>query len=425
MKLVGLDEHRDSLRHAIRQAKVAVEIDGQPLSLTSATYHLPVTIGAVQIDCPITKGHIEWGDKWGLKADARLRLWPAAGPWITPGTFGYPVRQKWFASSTQMANEIADGDDIRRRDIYYHWGLDIGGADQMVDVVAATDGQVVSIGGKVLEPGYPKLVGPRYDVIYLRDDRGWFYRYSRLDSFDSAVQLGGRVKLGQKIGTLGKEGGSGGWSHLHFDIVARQPSGEWGILEGYAFLWQAYHQAAGTRLQAVARLKQLARVGELVTLDATRSWSYKGPTYLKSFEWTFTDSAQATGPVVERAYGKPGQFCETLKVTDAEGNVDYDFTLVRVVDPAKPDAQPPRIHAAYFPTTGIKAGDDLTFKVRSFAIDPADGRRRMELRRRQPRGPRAIRRQRRSARQERLCGDHPSLPETGAVFRERPAHRPF
>ena len=133
----------------------------------------------------------------------------------------------------------------------------------MVDVLAATDGQVVSVGGKVLEPGtIPSCVGPRSDVIYLRDDRGWFYRYSHLDSIDPAVQLGARVKLGQKIGMLGKEGGSGGWSHLHFDIVAPQPSGRWGILEGYAFLWQAYHQAAGTRLQAVARLRQLAGMGE-------------------------------------------------------------------------------------------------------------------------------------------------------------------
>jgi hypothetical protein len=53
--------------------------------------------------------------------------------------------------------------------------------------------------------------------------------------------------------------------------------------------------------------------------------------------------------------------------------VDYDFTLIRVVDPTRPQAQPPRIHAAYFPTSGIRADDEVTFKVRSFAIDPADG----------------------------------------------------
>ncbi len=59
--------------------------------------------------------------------------------------------------------------------------------------------------------------------------------------------------LGQKLGVLGKEGGSGGWSHLHFDIWARQPSGLWGIEEGYAFLWQAYEQEHSRELIAVAR----------------------------------------------------------------------------------------------------------------------------------------------------------------------------
>ena len=43
-----------------------------------------------------------------------------------------------------------------------------------------------------------------------------------------------------ELGRSGKEGGSGGWSHLHFEIVSRQPSGEWGTQEGFAFLWEAY-----------------------------------------------------------------------------------------------------------------------------------------------------------------------------------------
>ena len=30
---------------------------------------------------------------------------PCGAPWIQPGTFVYPLRQRWFASATQMANE--------------------------------------------------------------------------------------------------------------------------------------------------------------------------------------------------------------------------------------------------------------------------------------------------------------------------------
>lgn len=375
VKLLSLDEKRDSLRHAVRRALVTVEVNGQQVTLTSATYHLPITVGGVQIDCPITKGYNEGGDHWGLDADARLRLWPAGYPWITPSTFRYPLNERWFASHTLMANQIADGEQIKKKPVYYHWGLDFGGAERMEDVLAATDGEVVSVANEVLEPGkYPPLVKPRADVIYLRDARGWFYRYSHLDSIDPSAKLGARVKIGQKIGVLGKKGASGGWSHLHFDIVAPQPSGRWGILEPYALVWQAYHAAHPLAvLQAVARPHQLAAVSEPVTLDGSRSWSRGGPTNITSYVWTFSDGKSARGAKVERRFAKPGTYSEILKITDKEGNISYDFTEIRVRDPNEPDQQPPGIHAAYWPTFGIKAGDEITFKVRSFNVAPDEG----------------------------------------------------
>ena len=79
--------------------------------------------------------------------------------------------------------------------------------------------------------------------------------------------------MGQKIGVLGKEGSSGGWSHLHFDIKSRQPSGKWGIQEGYAFLWEAYRREHRPQLIAVARPHHLIWAGEKVVLDGSRSWS--------------------------------------------------------------------------------------------------------------------------------------------------------
>ena len=81
--------------------------------------------------------------------------------------------------------------------------------------------------------------------------------------------LGQTVKMGRKIGVLGKEGGSGGWSHLHFHITARQPSGKWGIEEGYAFLWEAYLRQYSPTLIAVARPHHFATVGQRVMLDGT------------------------------------------------------------------------------------------------------------------------------------------------------------
>src|SRR5205085_11678593 len=84
------------------------------------------------------------------------------------------------------------------------------------------------------------------------------------------------------------------------------------------------------------------------------------------YEWTFTEGASASGDRVERVYEKPGTYCEILKVTDADGRVDYDFAVVQVIDQARPDKVPPTIHATYAPTFGIRIGDPVVFKVRTF-----------------------------------------------------------
>ena len=374
VKLLGVKEKRDSVRGALRRVTVEVEVNGHRAELVSATYHLPTTVGSVQIDCPITKGYVQPGsNQWSLDADVRLRLWPAGSPWIRPGTFSYPVNQRWFASHTLMANQLGDDERPDDKTYYYHWGLDFGGAERMVDVLAATDGVVVSAGDERFEPiKIPDIVHPRYDVVYLRDGRGWFYRYSHLDSIDAAVKPGERVKIGQKIGMLGKRGASGGWSHLHFDVGIPQPSGRYGITDGYAFIWQAYRQEYSMKLQAVARPHQLAWTDESVTLDGSRSFSANGSDKL-GFQWILGDGSTAAGPLVERRYATAGTYNEILEVTDNTGEVDYDFALVQVIDRKHPTQQPPTIHAAYWPTFGIKPGDEVTFKVRTFRIGSDDG----------------------------------------------------
>jgi murein DD-endopeptidase MepM/ murein hydrolase activator NlpD len=374
VKLLGLNEARDDLRQAVRKAEVTVEVAGQQVALVSANYRLPVTVAGVQLDCPVTKGYrrnstngVGGQDPWGLDKDARLRLWPAGSPLLKPGAFGYPVKQRWFASATQMANEpvhVDGGESLLVKPIYYHYGLDIGGAEGLVDVVSATDGLVVA-SGKATLPGYERTpVQPRYDVVYILDPRGWYVRYSHLHTIRPEVKPGVRVTLGQRIGLLGKEGGSGGWAHLHFDLFGRQPSGKWGVIEGYAFLWQAYQREYQPKLLAVARPHHLAAVGHKVVLDGSRSWSAAGT--IASFHWTFTDGQTATGPKVERTYTRPGVYSEILKITDGAGRVDYDFAVVNILDKGHPERVPPSIHAAYSPTFGIQPGDPVTFLVRTF-----------------------------------------------------------
>jgi murein DD-endopeptidase MepM/ murein hydrolase activator NlpD len=370
VKLLDLKETRDDIRNAIRRAVATVDINGRTVSLVSSTYRLPTTIAGVQIDCPITRGYLQNSSKqnaWGLVKDARVRLWPAGSPLVKPGTFVYPAGQRWFATDTQMANvpTFVDGGELpSNKNIYYHYGLDFGGAEGLVEVVAATDGLVISAGTEKLSGYDDSPVASRYDVICVLDDRGWFYRYSHLQTILDSVKPGRRVKMGEKIGILGKEGGSGGWSHLHFDIKCRQPSGLWGIQNAYAFAWEAYQRRHEPKIIAVARPHHLAWAGRTVELDASRSWSRAGD--IKKFEWTFCDGTSATGAKIKRVYGKPGEYNEIVKITDASGNIDFDFAVVQIIDRNHPDRVPPAIHAAYYPTFGIKGGDEVTFKVRSF-----------------------------------------------------------
>jgi murein DD-endopeptidase MepM/ murein hydrolase activator NlpD len=370
VKLLSTSETRDKARSAIREARAEVEINGSRATLSCGNYRLPVTLGGVQVDCTVTKAYYQNTNRnhWELVKDARLRLWPAGSPFMPPGAMVYPVRQRWFASRTQMGNEptyVDAGESISSAKIYYHAGLDIGGAEGLVDVIAATDGTVVGLGKAVIDEEKDNAAIDRSfnDTIWVLDARGWYHRYTHLYSYDPSVKLGGRVVMGQKIGTLGKEGGSGGWSHLHYEILSRQASGKFGTQEGYAFLWEAYQRQYKPRLIAVARPHQAILVGEKAALDGSRSWS---ESHIARYEWTFTDGEKASGAKVERSYSKAGTFSEILKITDDRDRTAYDFETVNVLDPKHPEQAPPSIQTAYWPTMGLAPGKPVTFKVRTF-----------------------------------------------------------
>jgi murein DD-endopeptidase MepM/ murein hydrolase activator NlpD len=363
IKLLYTNTLKDSLQTAVRTAYAGVEVNGVAVKLACANYQLPISAGGVQIDCPVTKAYYENSntDHWALEKDARIRLWPFSSPWLPKDAMIYPARQRWFATHTQMANEptyVDGGEKLSRKKIYYHSGLDIGGAEALTEVIAATNATIVSLGDQVLPPHEKDSpVAKRYDVIYLLDERGWYYRYSHLHSFEPFLKLGSQIKQGQKLGLLGKEGGSGGWSHLHFEIKARQPSGKWGTEEGYAFLWEAYSRQFSPSVIAVARPHRFASVNEKVTLDARRSLN------ASRYHWTFSDGSTSTEPVLERAYSKPGTYSEILKVTGPDGATAWDFATVNILDTA---AETPTIHASFFPTNHLRPGQEITFKVRTF-----------------------------------------------------------
>jgi len=63
-----------------------------------------------------------------------------------------------------------------------------------------------------------------------------------------------------------------------------------------------------------------------------------------------------------------------VKLTDDKGRVDYDFAVVHVYDKAKQEVVPPTMHAAFWPSQGLCAGDEVIFKARAFVIGHKEGR---------------------------------------------------
>jgi murein DD-endopeptidase MepM/ murein hydrolase activator NlpD len=376
LSLLEIDEVRDSIRNAIRAAYVKIVVDGEEITLSSGNYNLPVTVGKVRIDCPVTKGYYSNAnnDFWKLRKDARFRLWPKDSSFISLGTFVYPVKQKWFASMTQLSNEpcYVDWGEIsaytQNEKIYYHAGHDIGGAEGFDEIVSATDGLVVSSRNKILNGFDSNMVYIHPDAVTIIDGRGWFIEYAHLDSIFPAIKPGVSVNMGQKIGYIGKQGSSGGWVHLHFEIRAKETSaGDWRIEDAYPYMWESFISEYNPPLIAVARPHHLIWNGQEVILDGRKSRSLQGE--IISYEWTLCDGTKSEGPVQKKYYEKPGEYSEILKVTDSKGNVDYDFTVIQVYDRKNPERTIPVMQPAYHPTLNIKPDDPVTFLVRTFNTD--------------------------------------------------------
>jgi len=102
------------------------------------------------VDCEVTKAYYRDtnADHWALIKERRLRSGPLrrrtcqrllclSGPAALVRLAyanGQPSRPTWTTARV-----------IGARRIYYHAGLDIGGAERMVDVLAATSGLVVGL----------------------------------------------------------------------------------------------------------------------------------------------------------------------------------------------------------------------------------------------------------------------------------------
>jgi len=377
--LVGLREEPDRIRGVVRRPTAIVEVDGERAELVAGHYHLPTVVNGVKLACSVTRSIaralLVYQDIHALDRDARLRCWAPDAPLFGPCPLVYPVRQAWFASMTQLGNERTYVDageltlnDPARRHIYYHYGVDLGGYDKAVPVVAAVAGRVVRR-AEEWAPDEPPDEKPRDDVVNVRDAAGWRYRYSHLDMIADNIRVGAEVRAGDPIGVLGKKGSSGGWSHLHFGIRGPQPSGRDGEIEAYPFIVEAYlHEHPGALL-ACARPHRVAGVGEGVELDAGLSLCDGGR--ITGYQWCFHDGSAAAGPVVRRTYDREGMYSERVTVTDDRGRSEVDFCVVQILPPdADPARTPPTLHLTYYPTQDLRPGQPIAFKARAFIRGP-------------------------------------------------------
>lgn len=95
---------------------------------------------------------------------------------------------------------------------------------------------------------------------------------------------------------MGKQGGSGGWVHLHFGISYKAPTGDsWITEDAFVYACESYIQEYKPALIAVARPHQLIWSGQETKLDGSKSQGLSGN--IISYEWNFTDGTKALGAV--------------------------------------------------------------------------------------------------------------------------------
>ena len=284
-----------------------------------------------------------------------------------------------------------------------------------MEVVPPCDGLVVSAGGKALPELSPTSPSTSARLrLRLRPRRPAAGTTATPPDSDRPGDPPGRAGQDGPEDRRARQGGlSGGWSHLHFDIKSRQPSGKWGIQEGYAFLWEAYQREHKPQLIAVARPHHLVWAGEKVILDGSRSWSAAGK--IARYEWTFTDGTAATGPT-RRAHvsHKPGEYSEILKV-DRRRRAGSTTTSPwctghrQALDGSSADD--PR-RATRRPSASARATRSRSRCGRS-RTSPRAGD--VGLRRRQPAGDGPVGRQRQAAGPGRLRRDGPPLRRSRAT----------
>jgi hypothetical protein len=266
---------------------------------------------------------------------------------VDTGQFSFPIRNfRLFSHGTQAYNEpvhLGSGDgDPKGQRFYHNYGFDLAGSDGGEEIVSATDGEV-----SVCDNSY-KWVG-------ITDAQGHQWGYAHLASIEQSLAVGTRVTRGQKIGMLGRTGGSGNFSHLHFGRGGKR-------LNLYPWLVAAYQTQRPKNLLAVARPHQTVLTGENVVLDGSNSLA-SGGRRIVEWRWGFHDGQEVRQVMAEKVYDRPGAYVAELWVKDGQGDQDVDFCQVKVFTQAQPEDAMPHIFMTYTPTEDVRVGQQVRFQL--------------------------------------------------------------
>jgi murein DD-endopeptidase MepM/ murein hydrolase activator NlpD len=359
IKLLTLQEHRDSVIHLMSRAEVQIAIDGQPLALVCEPYTMPTQVGDLRVLADSTAG---WGN---VPKAVQLSVWEAGGPMVDTNRFGFPVAHyRLFSHPTQCYNEPVhigerDGDPAGQR-FYHDYGFDMVGYDGGEDVISAIEGTVALF--------WPDKQGGPSSVV-IQDAQGFYWSYAHLQSLAPGISLGAHVSKGQKIGVLGKTGPSSNSPCCHLgSYVTDSPEIGPGAsdmdrrLNLYPWYVAAYQAQHPKGLLAVARPHRVALTGEDITIEASHSLAWGGSRIVER-RWVLPDGSIITNNQAHLTFAKPGAYVASLWIKDNEGNEDVDFCQIKVFSKSKPEANMPHLFLTYTPTEDVRPKNPVSVRL--------------------------------------------------------------
>jgi len=332
LKLVALEEFyepdwwckNNSSRRTLAQARLSVEVDGEPGEVWLRPYQMPVVVNGLRL-------YGEWTRNWatacdyagieGVRHAARIAALDEHLPW-GPEEFVFPLRGYRWRGNTYNNTWLSL---VPYNALYYHRGEDFGAIPSRMTIHAG-------LPGKVVASPLPSGDG-RSNGLSIESSCGATLRYAHMNLEDIApdLSIGATVERGQLLARTGET-----WSgkkcqthdpHLHFDISrGGQRTGS------YPFVVGAYFRSNSDALVANAGGYAFGIPGTPITLDATRSLARPGRS-IASHTWVLHDGSRVERTHAEFTYDRPGLYSEELIVRADDGSEDRDYLQVRIYLP--------------------------------------------------------------------------------------------